>query len=109
MSSNNLRPKSCVTAREQRVFAGIPPNEMWRLCVQAMGFARRPDFMQQVRAWYVGATMQIVGDATVFLAGGADERAEFRFEQGFLTFARFKQYDESDRLFRQLCVFRRFA
>ena len=86
-SSKNLGPKGCVAACEQRVFARVPPNEMRRLCVQAMGFARLPDFMQQIRAWNVGAAMQIVSDATIFLAGGADERAKFRFEQRFLPFA----------------------
>jgi hypothetical protein len=60
------------------------------LCVSLAG---SPDFVQQECAGRVNGTVQIVAQAAIFFSCGADKRAEFRFEQRLLTFARAQNHD----------------
>jgi hypothetical protein len=59
---------------------------MRSLGVEAMVFAGGPDFVQQEGTGDVEGAMQVVSEAALFAASGADEGAEFGFEERLLSF-----------------------
>ncbi len=83
---SELLPEGGVAAGEERVFAGVPAQEMRGLGVQAMVFARGPDFVEQEGAGDFEGAVQVISEAAFFAAGGGDERAKFGFEQRLLAF-----------------------
>jgi hypothetical protein len=88
-----LFPKGGVARSEERVFAGVPAQEMGGVGVLRVGFAGVPDFVEQQRAGRVNGPVQIIAEAAVFFSSGAHKRAKFGFEDGFLAFARTQQND----------------
>ena len=75
MSKVTLRelvPEGGFAGGEERVFAGVPAEKMWRAGVRGMVLAGSPDFMEKESAGLVGATMKIKSQAAFFLAGGRD-------------------------------------
>src|SRR5580693_7812623 len=60
---------------------------MWGVGVLGMRFAAGPDFVEQEGGGAFGGAMQIVGEASVFFARRADERAQLSFEEHFLPIA----------------------
>lgn len=64
-------------------------------------FAARPHLMQQQSARRVDGPMQIITKAALFFSCGTNQRAQFRFEQRFLTLARPQDNDQANRFFRQ--------
>lgn len=79
-------PEGRITRGEERVFAGVPAEEMGRARVGGVMLAAGPDFVEKKRAGLVSAAVKIVLQAAFFPACGADEGAEFRFQQEMLTF-----------------------
>ena len=67
-------------------------------------FAALPDFVKQECAGRVDGAVQIVAKAAVFFSSESDHAAQFRFEDGFLAFARAQQNDQCDSVFRELRV-----
>ena len=53
---------------------------MWGMSVFGVGFASGPDFVKEERGRRVKGTVQIVAKAAVFLARGADQSSQFRFQ-----------------------------
>lgn len=82
-----MLPEGGVAPSEERIFARVPAEEMGRMSVLGMGFAAFPDFVEQERAGRICRTIQIVAKAAVFFSSGSNHAAQFRFEDGFLTFA----------------------
>jgi hypothetical protein len=78
-SLDDLRPEANFAGSEECVFAGVPAKEMRGLGVQAMIFARGPDFVEQERAGRLNRAMEVVGNAAFFASGGADQRADLGF------------------------------
>src|SRR6266481_1702542 len=85
-ASGELLPKGGFARREERVFAGVPAEEMRGFSVKAMMFSSGPDFMKKERAGDFEGAVQIVGEAAFFTTGGGDEGAKFGFEEEFLAF-----------------------
>lgn len=79
-------PEGGVAPGEEGVFAGVPAEEMRGLGVEAMMFARGPDFEEQKSAGDFDGAVQLVGEAAFFAAGRGDQGAAFGFEQAFLAF-----------------------
>ena len=52
---------------------------MGSLRVEAMIFARSPDFVEQEGSRRLNGAMEVVGDAAFFATGGTDQRADFGF------------------------------
>ena len=69
-----------------------------------VGFASGPDFVEEERAGRVNGTVQIVAKAAVFFARGADQGAQLRFQQRFLTFAGTQDNHERDGVLGELLV-----
>lgn len=80
-----MLPEGRVARGEEGVLAGVPAKEVRGFGVQAMMFARGPDFVEQEGAGDVERAVQVVGEAAFFAACGADESAEFGFEEEFLA------------------------
>lgn len=59
---------------------------MRRARVGGVVLAAGPDFVEEKRAGLIGAAVKIVLQAAFFSACGADESAEFRFQQEMLAF-----------------------
>src|SRR6266481_4341174 len=85
-ASGELLPKGGFARREERVFAGVPAEEMRGFSVKAMMFSSGPDFMKKERSGDFEGAVQIVGEAAFFTTGGGDEGAKFGFEEEFLAF-----------------------
>jgi len=79
---------------------------MRRVGVARVSFAAGPDFVEQEGAGAVGGTVEVIGEAAVFFARGADEGAEFGFEEHFLAVAGTELHDERHGVFRELRGFR---
>ena len=73
-----------------------------RVGVLGVRFAAFPDFVEQECAGRVDGAVQIVAKAAVFFSSGSDHAAQFRFEDGFLAFARAQQNDQRDSIFGKL-------
>jgi hypothetical protein len=82
-----LVPGGGVAGGEQGVFTSIPAEEVGSLVVSGVMIAGLPDFVQEIYAGLVGATVEIVLKAALFLAGGMDESTELGFEEQVLAFA----------------------
>ena len=70
--------------------------------MQAMMLARRPDFVQQERPKRFDGAVEIVRDAPLFAASGADQGAEFGLKQGLLPRFRAQDHDKGYGVFREL-------
>ena len=81
----DMVPKRGVARGQEGVFAGVPAKEVRGFGVKTMMFAGGPDFVQQESAGDVERPVQVVGEAAFFAACGADESAEFGFEENFLA------------------------
>ena len=97
-----MLPKGDVARGEEGVLSGIPAEEVRRGGVAGMSFAAGPYFVKQEGVWAVGGTVQVVGEAAFFFARGADEGAQFGFEEDFLAVAWTKKHDERHRVFWEL-------
>jgi len=79
-------PKVCITGREQRVLAGVPAQEMRRMDMPGVRFAAA-----KLRAAAARRVHRLpgedVGEAASSLRDGADQRAQFRFQQRLLPLA----------------------
>ena len=64
--------------------------------------ASGPDFVEEEEAGVVERVMEIVLQAAFFFATGAEQGANFSFEQKMLAFFRAQDNDESDGFFRKL-------
>jgi hypothetical protein len=53
--------------------------------VKAMMFAGSPDFVEEVGAGHVERAVEVVGEAALLAARGADEGAKFGFQEEFLA------------------------
>ena len=91
-------PEGGFAGGEERVLAGVPAQEMWRAGVGGVMVAGFPDFVEQECAGLVGTTMKVELQAALFLAGGRDEGAQFRFEEQVLAFLRAHDHDQGDRV-----------
>ena len=91
-------PEGGFAGGEERVFAGVPAEEMGGAGVRGVVLAGSPDFMEKESARLVGASVKIESQAAFFLAGGSDQRAEFGFEQHVLAFFGAKRDDQGDRV-----------
>jgi hypothetical protein len=80
-----MLPKGGVARCEEGVLAGVPAKEVRSFGVKAMMLASGPDFVQQESTGDVERAVQVVGEAAFFAACGADESAEFGFEEDFLA------------------------
>ena len=80
-----MLPEGGVARGEEGVFAGVPAKEVRGFGVQAMMFAGGPDFVEEEGAGDVDRAVQFVGEAAFFAARGADEGAEFGFEEDLLA------------------------
>jgi hypothetical protein len=103
--SRDLLPEGGVAGGEEGVLARVPAQEMGRACVGGVMFAAGPNFVQEEMPRLIGAAMEIVLEAAFFLAGGADEGAEFGFEQEILAFSGAQEHDESHRRLWQFLAF----
>src|SRR5260370_33890369 len=63
-----LLPEGGFAAREEGVFAGVPPQEMRGLGVQAMGLAGCPHFVEQGGAGGFDGAVQVGSEAAFFPA-----------------------------------------
>src|SRR6202040_3530596 len=79
--------------------AGVPAEEVSRVDVAGMGFTAGPEFLGPEKRWGFRRAMQVVGEATVFFACGANQGAEFGFEKHFLAVAWAKLNDEGNGFF----------
>src|SRR5271165_560669 len=79
MDLQELLPEAGGAIRTERVFAGVPAQEMVGARVRGVCVARGPDFMQQEGSRTVGGAMQIVDKASIFLARRPYQGAQFRF------------------------------
>lgn len=70
--------------------------------MQSMMLARRPDFVQQQRAKRFDGAVEVIRDAPLFAASGADQGAEFSLEQRFLPRFRAQDHDQGYGVFREL-------
>jgi hypothetical protein len=102
LSLDELRPEADFAGSEEGVFASVPAKEMRGLGMEAMMFARSPDFVKQEGAGRFDGAMQIVSDAAFFAAGGGDQGADFGFEQGFLARLSAQHDNQGYGVFREL-------
>ena len=70
--------------------------------MQAMMLARRPDFVEQEGAKRFDRAVEIVRDAPLFAASGADQGTEFSLKQRFLPRFRAQDHDQGYGVFREL-------
>ena len=75
---------------------------MWGALVGCVSFAAGPYFIEQKIAGDVGGAVQVVEDAAVFFAGGADEGGQFGLEKGLLAGLGVHHDDEGDSVFGEL-------
>lgn len=97
---SHLLPERSVAGCQERVLAGIPAQKMRRAGVAQMIFAAGPSFVKHECAMPVRRPVQVIRDAAIFFSCRAEERAQLRFQQHFLTVPRPKQYDQCHRIFR---------
>src|SRR5689334_6009248 len=104
----DLLPEGAVAGSEERVFAGVPAQEM--RCVHVFGVrgAAGPDFAEQKAARRVQRAVQFVGDTALFFSRRANQGAQLGLEENFLSFARTQNDDQRDSIFRQFSARRRF-
>ena len=74
-ASENLFPVGDFTGREKGVFAGVPAQEVGGVGVFGVGYAGGPDFVEEVGDGAFGGAVQVVGEAAIFFASGANEGA----------------------------------
>ncbi len=98
-----------VAGGQEGIFARVPAKEVRGVSVLGMGFAGGPDFVEKKSGGAFGGAVQVVDDATVFFAGGANEGAEFGFEEHFLAVARAQLNDQGDGFFGKLGALSRFG
>ena len=79
-------PKHGFAGGEERIFAGVPAQEVRGFGVGGVVFAGFPDFVKKKVTGIFGGAMQIVLQAAFFLAAGGNESAKFGFEEEVLTF-----------------------
>src|SRR5215469_14595856 len=82
---SDLLPEGGVPRGQQRVFAGVPAQEMRRARMRRVMFAAGPDFAEQKSSGLVGAAVQGILEAAFLFAGGTNQSAKFGFEQRFLA------------------------
>src|ERR1700682_5024595 len=102
--SDDLLPEGSVSSRQKRIFAGVPAEEMGRMRMLGVGFARLPDFVEQESAGRVRGAIQIITNAAVFFPSGRYHAAQFRFEDRFLAFAGAQLNDQRNSIFGELRV-----
>ena len=95
----DLLPEGGFAGGKKSVLARIPAEEMGGTRVRGVVLAACPDFVEEICARVIGGAVQIVLQATLFLARGADESAEFGFEEHVLAFLGTERDDESDAAF----------
>jgi hypothetical protein len=71
-------------------------------CVVVASF---PNFVEQIRAGLIGATVEVVLQATLFLPRRGDERAKLCFEKEILAFAGAQENDEGNGAFGEFLDF----
>ena len=67
-----LVPEGGFAGGEQRVFAGVPAEVMRGAGVRGVVVAGFPDFVKEESAGLIGAAVQIVLQAALFLSRGSD-------------------------------------
>lgn len=100
----DLLPKCGFTPGKQRVFAGIPTQEMACLRVHAMMLAAGPHFVQEKRAGQFGAAVQIVSEAPLLATRRPHKGAQLGFKQQLLPLFCAQIDDQRDGIFRQLWI-----
>ncbi|MGB7436354.1 MAG: hypothetical protein WBW49_13145, partial [Candidatus Acidiferrum sp.] len=80
----DLLPERRFLGGKQRVFTGIPAQEVWRTGMRGVVFAAFPYLVEEVRARLIRAPMQIVLQAALFFPGGANQSAQLGFQQQML-------------------------
>src|SRR6516164_2926978 len=98
----DLLPEGGVTRGQQRVFAGVPAQEMRRARVRSVMFAAGPDFVEQKSSRLVRAAVQVILETAFLFARGTNQGAKFGFEKRFLAIPGAEQDDECKRAFWQL-------
>ncbi len=93
MKSCYLLPEGAVAGSEERVFPGIPTQEMRRMHVLGVRFAASPDFVKQIAPGRIHGAVQIEGEAALFFSGRTNERAQLGFQEEFLALARTQNHD----------------
>ena len=79
-------PEHGFAGGEERIFAGIPTQEVRGFSVRGVVFAGFPDFVEKKLPGIFRGAMQVVLHAASFLAAGGDESAKLCFEEEVLTF-----------------------
>lgn len=92
-------PEGGFAGGQERVFAGVPAEEVRGAGVGGVVFAGFPDFVKQEGAGLLDAAVQIESQAAVFLASGHEESAKFGFEEDVLAFLGVQDNDEGDGVF----------
>src|SRR5258708_34559472 len=100
-SLGELVPEGGFARGEERVFAGVPAEKMWRAGVRGVVLAGSPDFVEKESAGLVWASVKIEAQATQFLARRRNQRAKFGFEEHVLAFLGAQRDDQGDRVFRE--------
>jgi len=72
--------------------------------VPRVGLAAGPHFMEQEGAGAIGGSVQVIGQAAVFFACGANQSAQFGFEEHVLAVAWPQLHDERYSVFWKLRV-----
>lgn len=98
---SDLVPEGGITGSQERVLARLPAEEVRGARVRGVMLAAFPDFVEQERAGLIGAAMQIVLQAAIFLAGGSDEGAKFGLEEQVLALLGAENDDEGESAFRE--------
>jgi hypothetical protein len=99
-------PDGRVARDQQRVFAGVPAQEMRRARVRRVVLTAGPDFMQEVGAGVLQTAMQIVLQAAVFLARGADQSAKLGFQEQLLALSGAQNHDHGYGILWEFDAFR---
>jgi hypothetical protein len=98
-------PEGGFAGSQERIFAGIPAEEVRRFGVCGVVLAGLPNFMEKIGAWLIGAAMEIELEATLFLSRGIDQRAKFGFEKQILAFAGAQENDTGNSAFGEFLNF----
>ena len=102
--SEDLLPEGSVASRQERIFAGVPAEEMGRVGVLGVRISVFPNFVEQQCAGRVRGAIQIVTKAAVFFSSGRYHSAQFRFENRLLAFAGAQLNDQRNSIFGELLI-----
>ena len=95
-------PEGGFAGGEQRVFTGVPAEEMGRAGVRGVVFAGFPDFVKEEGAGLIRAAVQVVLQAALFLTGGCYQRSKFGLKKQVLAFFGAHDHNQGDGVFGEL-------